>query len=140
MVVCERFSAGREKYKIEAILIDSGRDLTLWIGGGTSPHVGAIALGIPRPSLEDSDSTSASVSVLCLTGHKEDDWARKLAHGLAKEFNQPIVVTLGIHIDNITQVEMELIRESFDNLVEQVIAFQQESLELKSISEMEKSL
>ena len=140
MVVCERFLAGREKYKIEAILIDSGRDLTLWIGGGTSPHVGAIALGIPRPSLEDPDITSASVSVLCLTGHKEDDWARKLAHHLAKEFNKPIVVTLGIHIDNITQVEMELIRESFDNLVEQVVAFQQESLELKSIGEMEKSL
>ena len=140
MVVCERFLAGREKYKIEAILIDSGRDLTLWIGGGTSPHVGAIALGIPRPSLEDPDITSTSVSVLCLTGHKEDDWARKLAHHLAKEFNKPIVVTLGIHIDNITQVEMELIRESFDNLVEQVVAFQQESLELKSIGEMEKSL
>jgi hypothetical protein len=140
MVVCERFLVGREKYKIEAILIDSGRDLTLWIGGGTSPHVGAIALGIPRPSLEDPDITSASVSVLCLTGHKEDDWARKLAHHLAKEFNKPIVVTLGIHIDNITQVEMELIRESFDNLVEQVVAFQQESLELKSIGEMEKSL
>ena len=102
MVVCERFLVGREKYKIEAILIDSGRDLTLWIGGGTSPHVGAIALGIPRPSLEDPDITSASVSVLCLTGHKEDDWARKLAHHLAKEFNKPIVVTLGIHIDNIT--------------------------------------
>ena len=140
MVVCERFLVGREKYKIEAILIDSGRDLTLWIGGGTSPHVGAIALGIPRPSLEDPDITSTSVSVLCLTGHKEDDWARKLAHHLAKEFNKPIVVTLGIHIDNITQVEMELIRESFDNLVEQVVAFQQESLELKSIGEMEKSL
>ena len=121
-------------------MIDSGCDLTLRIGGGTSPHVGAIALRIPRPSLEDPDSTSASVSVLCLTGHKEDDWARKSAHHLAKEFNQPIVVTLGIHIDNITQVEMELIRESFDNLVEQVVAFQQESLELKSIGEMEKSL
>ena len=43
MVVFEKFLAGKGKYKIEAILIDSGRDLTLWIGGGTSPHVGAIA-------------------------------------------------------------------------------------------------
>ena len=131
MVVCERFLAGREKYKIEAILIDSGRDLTLWIGGGTSPHVGAIALGIPRPSLEDPDITSASVSVLCLIGHKEDEWAKKIAHRLAVEFNQPIVVTLGIHIDNITQAEMELIRESFDTVVERVIRFQKESISAK---------
>ena len=80
MVVFEKFLAGKGKYKIEAILIDSGRDLTLWIGGGTSPHVGAIALGIPRPSLEDSNITSASVSVLCLTEHKEYEWAKNLAH------------------------------------------------------------
>ena len=131
MVVFEKFLAGKGKYKIEAILIDSGRDLTLWIGGGTSPHVGAIALGIPRPSLEDSNITSASVSVLCLTGHKEDEWAKNLAHQLAKEFNQPAVVTLGIHIDNIVRVEIGLLREAFDAVIEQVIRFQKESLTQK---------
>lgn len=51
--------------------IAMGKDWNVVITGGEIPHLGSIALGIPRPSLQSPAHTSATVSVLTLTGHKE---------------------------------------------------------------------
>jgi hypothetical protein len=83
-----------------AVLV--GADLSVTLGGGPAPHVGALALGVPRPSLADPSLVSASVSVLTVTGHKEDELARSWAHALAAEFDCRAVVSAGIHIDGAT--------------------------------------
>ena len=63
------------------------------------PHVGAVAIGIPRPSLKDSSKLSATTSVFTLVGHKDDEVARPVAERLAKELNQTVVVVTGVHIE-----------------------------------------
>ena len=86
-----------------------GRDLNVSITGGDIPHLGAIALGIPRPSRHNPGSTSATVSVLTLTSHKEDEIVRPAAHFLASSLNVSVVVSCGIHINDIKPEEIYLI-------------------------------
>jgi|GEM_PF-1932719 len=64
---------------------------------GGIPHVGATALAIPRPSLKDPARTSATSSVLTVTGHKDDVLARRLAESLAAGLNRVVSVTAGVH-------------------------------------------
>ena len=99
-----------------------GKDWNVVITGGEIPPMGAVALGIPRPSLQNPEATSASVSVLTLTGHKEDEVARPAAHFLAGRLNVPVVVSCGIHNDDIRPEDIrrfgEMLQEALDDLVE----------------------
>jgi len=101
--------------------IAMGKDWNVVITGGEIPHLGSIALGIPRPSLQNPAHTSATVSVLTLTGHKEDEIARPAAHFLASRLNAPVVVSCGIHNDHIKPEDIrrvgELVQEALNDLV-----------------------
>ena len=62
-----------------------GRDYSITLSGGDVPHIGATALAVPRESLDQSKGLngekkkSSSASVICVTGHKEDELARRVA-------------------------------------------------------------
>ncbi len=92
------FQVGVGKHQINVTAIKTNNGITICLTGGDSPHVGAVALGIPRPSLSDKDKTSVSTSVLTLTGHKDDEIAKPAADRLARELNEPVVVVAGIHV------------------------------------------
>ncbi|MCF8065869.1 MAG: hypothetical protein K9K36_11540, partial [Desulfarculaceae bacterium] len=49
-----------------------GPDLVVLVTGGELPHVGAVAVAAPRPSLADPSITSATASVFTYPSHKED--------------------------------------------------------------------
>lgn len=108
-----QFSAGREKHRVNAIVIICGTDLNVCICGGTHHHIGACALGIPRSSLKDRTKTSASVSVFTAVGHKEDDLARHATHHLTTIFGCRVTVSAGLHIDNATQEDIQLLEHNF---------------------------
>ena len=101
--------------------IAMGKDWNVAITGGEIPHLGSIALGIPRPSLQSTLHTSATVSVLTLTGHKEDEIARPAAHFLASRLNTPVVVSCGIHNDHIKPEDIrrvgDLVQEALNDMV-----------------------
>lgn len=99
-----------------------GKDLNVSIYGGDLPHIGAIALGIPRPSLEDKNKISSSVSLLTITGHKEDVIVQRLAKVLSKNFNSTVVVSCGIHYDNITLEDIEAINLLISDLTDELIS------------------
>ena len=46
---------------------------------------------------------SATASVICYVGHKEDELAKHTAEKLAASFNTRVVVTAGIHWDNLSE-------------------------------------
>ena len=75
--------------------------------GGHRPHVGAVALSLPRPSLAQKETLSCNTSVLPLLGHKDDEIAKPIAEQIAKAFNQPTVVVAGLHVDNATTAIIE---------------------------------
>ena len=91
------------QYDIEAYIRVIGKDILVAIWGGERPHIGAIAVAQPRPSLKDPECISSTASVYCLLGHKEDDLAKAASEVLAAALNTTVVVTAGIHWDNITE-------------------------------------
>jgi len=109
---------GRQRVEVRAEWV--GRDLLVTIGGGTVPHIGAVALGQPRPSLRADGSISATVSVLTLLGHKEDDLARWAAHQLASSLNVTVVVTAGLHVDRASPEEIERLSTAARALVSEL--------------------
>jgi hypothetical protein len=93
----ENYGTGNLRVEIAAFIC--GKDIVVVIEGGTRYHVGAVALAIPRPSIADPAQISASASVLCVTGHKEDELARDTALQIASLLNCTVTVIAGIHID-----------------------------------------
>ena len=106
---------GEGIYTVELTATVCGKDYNICIGGGDTYHIGAVALGIPRPSLADATKISASASVLCVTAHKEDEVAREAALRLATLLNTRVVVTCGLHIDDASG---EDIKQLYDNYLQ----------------------
>lgn len=98
----ERLSSGTGVMRVDVQAEWVGRDLVVTIGGGTHPHVGAVAVAQPRASLQGDGKVSATASVIALLGHKEDELARWAALLLASRLNRTAVVTAGIHVDGAT--------------------------------------
>ena len=90
-------------YDLAAAVRRIGTDLLVAVWGGERPHIGAVAAAQPRPSLKDPAQLSASASVLCYVGHKEDLLAREIALAVASRVNSAVVVTAGIHWDSLDE-------------------------------------
>jgi hypothetical protein len=73
------------KFKLHAHTQKMGQDLLVSIWGGTRPHIGAVGMAIPRPSLRDPKKWSATSSNFTFIGHKEDTIVKKISEKLAAE-------------------------------------------------------
>ena len=91
-----------------------GNDLMAVLSGGDRPHIGAVAVAIPRPSLKGSGRTSSTSSVFTLIAHKDDEVARKTSEALARELNRVAVVSAGIHIDNASEADIRKLVQNAD--------------------------
>ena len=109
------------RFKLEAMVKPLGQDVLVAIWGGTHPHIGALALALPRPSLRDKKKTSATSSVLTLLGHKEDATAKMVAEALAAALKRNVVVTAGIHWDNLKAEEIQRIVTLTERLTRKII-------------------
>lgn len=115
------FTCGQGEHLLEATVTLCGTDIAVIIAGGTRQHIGAVALAEPRKSLAH-DGVSATASVLCLTGHKEDLWARSAALEIAASCQATTVVSVGIHIDNATSGDLENFTKNFQQLLADIKA------------------
>jgi hypothetical protein len=109
------------RFKLEALVKTLGQDFLVAVWGGTHPHIGAVALAVPRPSLKDKKKTSATSSVLTLVGHKEDVTAKMISEALAAGLKQNVVVTAGIHWDNLKAEEIQSIVTLTEGLTKKII-------------------
>ncbi len=116
------FKSGDGRYTVEAVVVIDGHDLSVTIGGGTAYHIGAAALAVPRPSLDDPGIISSSASVICVTGHKEDDLARSAALQLSSRFNCVASVNVGLHVDDATAEDIQQLIHNFNTLVKDIIS------------------
>lgn len=112
---------GDARTRVEAVIVSCGPDVSVCFGGGEGPHIGAVALGIPRPSLMDPSAPSASASVLCVTGHKEDELARNAALELATALGCRVNVSVGLHVDDATSADIRDMAENHRIVLAQVI-------------------
>lgn len=112
---------GKDKYKVKLVAVRSGEELTVIISGGKKPHIGAIAISIPRPSLKDSNKISASTSVFTLIGHKEDDLSKQIAENITKITKKVTVTIVGLHIDKATAQDIEYLIQNTQKVVDKLI-------------------
>lgn len=112
--------SGEGLYTIKASVTLCGSDLNLCCGGGDTFHIGACALAVPRPSLSDPQIVSASASVICVTGHKDDEIAKEAALRLASKFNAHVSVATGLHIDDATKEDIAQLYQNYLLLIDKV--------------------
>ena len=112
--------AGRYQLHATAMLI--GDDLLVAIWGVTRPHIGAVAVALPRPSIADPQITSSTSSVFTLLGHKEDAIVKMVSERLSSQLEKNVVVTAGIHWDNLTKEAIEEIVQNCRKLADQIHA------------------
>ena len=116
-----RLTQQKGAYKIQAEVLLVGSDLVVSIWGGSKPHVGAVALATPRPSLRDSAVASSTSSVLTRLGHKEDEIVKKVSERVAAALNSVVVVSAGIHWDDISDEGIHTIDAICEALTDRLI-------------------
>jgi len=109
---------GRLRINMKFFLV--GEDVCVIIAGGDSPHIGCVTLSVPRPSLS-KDAYSATTSVLNLLGHKDDEIAKYVSELLSSRLNKNVVVTCGIHVENITPKEINITFDIINEIINKLI-------------------
>ncbi|MDR3539852.1 MAG: proteasome assembly chaperone 4 family protein [Desulfosporosinus sp.] len=112
---------GDGRCKISLILIDTGNGVNGLLTGGEKPHVGGVVLALPRPSLSGK-GWSTDVYITPVPGHKDVDVAQTVAKQLARELRCPVVVTSGIHSDQLCPEELNEIIGHCDTLTQTALA------------------
>lgn len=110
-----------ESYRLEALVEKIGEDILVAIWGGDKPHIGAVAVAQPRPSLRDKSEISATASVFCYVGHKDDVIAKEAAERISSALNANVTVAAGIHWDDIDEAGITCVMENSRELVEMII-------------------
>ncbi len=107
-------------YTIHSLSMLMGDDLLTCLWGGTEPHIGAVAVALPRPSNADPQMTSATSSVLTLLGHKEDSVVKMVSERLSSRLNRTAVVSAGIHWDHLDQRGIAEVLDNCRTLAEKI--------------------
>ncbi|MDH3239515.1 MAG: hypothetical protein OEO83_02500 [Alphaproteobacteria bacterium] len=115
------FRTPEPDYVVEAEAVRIGPDILVYVWGGERPHIGAAAAAQPRPSLADPSKTSATASVLSYVGHKEDDLTKEMAEAISARCKTNVVVTAGIHWDELSSGGIEVVVDRCREITEMVI-------------------
>ncbi len=107
---------------LKAQVLVVGDELCLIVSGGDTPHIGSVSIAVPRPSLSDPAKISATTSTYNFVGHMDDKIGNLFAEKLAAFLNKKIVVTCGIHVNNISEDQMVLVKSLAERLLNDIIA------------------
>jgi hypothetical protein len=108
--------------------LDIGRDLLVTIYGGDEHHIGGVAIAYTTRS-HYRDADTVSVNTLTFPGHKDYLVANSVAEKMCKALGRPVVVTVGIHMDNATKSEIEQTVAAVDLMVTEAIGQHKEIAE-----------
>ena len=89
------FEVSKGRFKIQALVQEVGQDILVSMWGGTLPHIGAVGMATPRPSLRDPKKWSATSSTFTYVGHKEDLIVKGISEMLAGRLKRKVVVVAG---------------------------------------------
>jgi hypothetical protein len=106
--------------KLEAVCVECGADLIVVIGGGERYHCGALGLTLTLPSLKDAGRLTHSTYQIPVPGHKEEALAREGSLLLARRLSRNVVLSAGIHEDDLSQDGIQRYSEAFYVLVERI--------------------
>ena len=105
MITC-----GKGKYKVWLKQKMIGDDILFILGGGEKPHIGGMVLCEPGKTPQ----------VLKLHGHYDDVVLKPLAKAACLKFKVTVVAIGGVHIDNATKEEINILVENCKTLTKQL--------------------
>jgi hypothetical protein len=103
-------TSGRGKYKVWLSSHRIGDDLVLFLGGGERSHVGGVVIAEPRKK----------VKAVRLTGHYDDIVLKPIAETACKKFKVKVIAVGGVHVDNATKEEINLLVENCRKLTKKL--------------------
>lgn len=106
---------GEGRTRISLSVQDLRGDLVVSIYNENA-HIGSVAVGE-----YDHKENRASTSVITRLGHKDDVIAQKAAYLISKHTKRPCCVIAGVHLDNITEEEIQKLLENADSLVKDLL-------------------
>jgi len=106
---------GRGRTKIILSAQKIGEDLLVRLFN-EQEHVGAVAVAEYNPK-----EKRASTSVLTCFGHKEDRIAYAAAYKICRRLQKTVCAVAGIHLDIITEEEIEQITANCDILIDHYV-------------------
>jgi hypothetical protein len=112
--------AGEGALRLEAVAVQCDDGVSVYLGGGSQSHIGAVVLCQPRPSLKQDGSLSATASVMNILGHKDDGLAQPLARALCLASGRTVAVTAGVHIDGATTEDIGKFAALLEVIIRQI--------------------
>lgn len=110
-----QITRGEGRTKVNLSAHQMGNDPVVYLYNENA-HIGAVAIGEYEPKEE-----RASTSVITRLGHKDDAVAQKAAYLISKATKKPVCVIAGIHVDNISEMEISQILENASSLIDEFI-------------------
>ncbi|MBO6130108.1 MAG: hypothetical protein J6P79_14630 [Pseudobutyrivibrio sp.] len=104
--------------EIKAVLVYTDNGITATVAGGDKAHIGAVTI------IDESGALTTNA----FPTHKESLISEKWARVLFQKFNQPVVVSAGIHYDNISKENIGVVVRQCDELLKKsLIEFEKEA-------------
>lgn len=98
---------GRHLIKLEILTTDQ-HGISIFITGGDTPHVGAVALAVPSANAATKEAT-CDLNVITAYGHKDRFLAEKVADMVCRKTGEITSVTAGVHVDDAKKDDLELL-------------------------------
>lgn len=115
------YSCGCAPFKVTLRVVRTeGRGICALVTGGTSPHVGGIAVAVPR-GRSDGEGMTCDISQICVPGHKDVYAAAEAARIIALGTGEVVSVTAGIHVDDATEDQIALLMENVAGAVKRFL-------------------
>ena len=97
--------------QITATLLDTGAGISVLIEGGDKGHIGAVAIKQPGKELISHQFET----------HREGIVAERWADALCSCLGQPVVVSAGVHYDNITKEQIEIVLNGLEEMLQEIM-------------------
>jgi len=103
-------TSGEGKYKVWLKQEKIGDDLLFVLGGGEKSHIGGVVVCEPNKKTQ----------AIRLEGHFDDVVLKPIAETACKKYKTKVVAVGGVHVDNATKKEIDLLVENCLMLVNQL--------------------
>lgn len=103
-------TTGKGKYKVWLQRHDIGDDIVFFLGGGQRSHVGGVVIAEP----------GKKIKAVRLTGHYDDAVLTPIAEAACRKYKTKVIAVGGVHVDNATKEEIDLLVENCKKLVKKV--------------------
>jgi len=103
-------TSGEGKYKVWLEEKKVGNDILYILGGGERTHIGGIVFCEPNKESQ----------VIRIEGHYDDIVLKPIAEVACKKYKKKVVAVGGVHVDNATKDEIEILVRNCNDLIKDI--------------------